>query len=297
MTELSGTYVVQDKNNQEELNRLILQDHMVTTTMGGVLPEQKDPSQFRRILDIGCGPGGWILETAQAYPQIRKLYGIDISPTMIRYAQQQAEQQHIPTGPKERVEFLVMDALLILEFPDDFFDLVNLRFGVSFMRQWDWPKMFSEMNRVTRTDGVIRIVEGEIGSSSASEALNQFIELERRALYRAGHLFAESPTGLLDMLPSLLVRNGFTRLEARRCENEYRAGTESGDAMIQDIMLVFRTIRPFLRRYGCEPMNYDAICQQAIKDIQQPNFAITWSLTTMWASNPGETNGFAEINP
>lgn len=28
--------------------------------MGGVLPEQQDPTRFRRVLNIGCGPGGWI---------------------------------------------------------------------------------------------------------------------------------------------------------------------------------------------------------------------------------------------
>jgi ubiquinone/menaquinone biosynthesis C-methylase UbiE len=292
MTE-PGTYIVQDRHNQDELNRLVVQDRMFTTVMGGVLPEQEDPSQFRRVLDIGCGPGGWLLETAQQYPQIQKLYGIDISSTMIRYARELAEKQSMPTGPKERVEFLTMDALMVLEFPEDFFDLVNLRFGVSFMRQWDWPKMFDEMHRVTRTGGVIRLVELEIGSHSDSEALTRFAELVRRALYRAGHLFAESATGLIDMLPSLLVRNGFTRLETRKYENEYRNGTEAGNAMIQDTLLAFKTFRPYLRRYGCEPKDYDALYQQAISDMQKPDFVMTCGLITIWTSNPKQTNGMA----
>jgi ubiquinone/menaquinone biosynthesis C-methylase UbiE len=131
------------------------------------------------VLDIGCGPGGWLLETALAYPQIEKLYGIDISSTIINYACQQAEQRNMKTGPAERIEFLVMDALLFLEFPENFFDLVNLRFGVSFMRQWDWPKLFNEMNRVTRTGGIVRIVEGIMGPYSSSEALSQFFALIR----------------------------------------------------------------------------------------------------------------------
>src|SRR5690349_21788045 len=130
MSDAAGTYFVQDKGNQDELNRLIVQERLATEALGGVLPEQQDPTQFRRVLDIGCGPGGWFIATAQAYPQIEKLYGIDISPKMIHYAQERAEQQQLS---KERAEFLVMDALRMLEFPNDFFDLVNFRFGVSFM--------------------------------------------------------------------------------------------------------------------------------------------------------------------
>ena len=109
MDDLAGTYFVQDGSSQEELKRLIVQECLIADVMGGVLPEQQDPTRFHRVLDIGCGPGGWLMETAQAYPQIEKFYGIDISPTMIQYAQKRAEEQQLP---KERVEFLVMDALM-----------------------------------------------------------------------------------------------------------------------------------------------------------------------------------------
>lgn len=46
-----STYFVQDRSNQEELDRLAIQDRLMTTSMGGVLPEQPDPSIFRRVLD------------------------------------------------------------------------------------------------------------------------------------------------------------------------------------------------------------------------------------------------------
>jgi ubiquinone/menaquinone biosynthesis C-methylase UbiE len=292
MTELGGTYFVQDKNSQEELDRLILQDHMTTTVMGGILPEQEDPSKFRRVLDIGCGPGGWLLEVAQTYPQIQKLYGIDISGMIINHARRQAEQQNIMTGPKERVEFLVMDALLVLEFPNDFFDLVNLRFGVSFMRQWDWPKMLNEMNRIVRTGGIVRIVDGETNVLyTESKALSQFYELVTRAQFRAGRLFKEERSGLIDELPGLLLRNGFQKIETRESVIEYHVGTELGDAWIKDVMYMFRTLRPFLNRYGCEPEDCDAICKQAIKDMQQPDFSAGYRIVTTWAINPKKTNG------
>lgn len=51
--EYSSTYVVFDRNHTAEHQRLTIQDQMITAAMGGVLPEQPDPSTFRRVLDVG----------------------------------------------------------------------------------------------------------------------------------------------------------------------------------------------------------------------------------------------------
>ncbi|MBV9232153.1 MAG: class I SAM-dependent methyltransferase, partial [Chloroflexi bacterium] len=126
--EQPSRYFVQDRTNAEELLRLTIQDRMLTAAMGGVLPEQTDPHVFRRVLDVGCGAGGWVIETAQTYPNML-VFGADISRRMIDYAREQAAAAQIT----DRVEFAVMDALLILEFPTEFFDLVNLRLSSSFM--------------------------------------------------------------------------------------------------------------------------------------------------------------------
>jgi ubiquinone/menaquinone biosynthesis C-methylase UbiE len=281
MAEIASTYVVQDRGNKEELARLVIQGRTVTTAMGGALPEQSDPTVFRRVLDIGCGPGGWIFEAAQAYPEM-KLYGIDISETIISYASKQAEKLQLPT---DRVEFLVMDALRKFEFPDDSFDLVNFRFGVSFMRQWDWPKLFGEIQRVLKADGTVRIVEGEVAAESSSVAYAKFYALLRRALFRSGHLFNEEPWGLIGQLPSFLVRYGFQKIQSRQSAIDYRSATATGKAFFEEQVHLFHTMRPFLYRYGCMPEDYDAICQQATKDMQQADFVATNQLHTLWALN------------
>jgi len=90
-----STYFVYDHHDdKEEQRRLTIQDQMITEAMGGVLSEQADPSVFHRVLDIGCGTGGWVIEVAKTYPSM-SLVGIDISNKMIEYASQQAKANKV----------------------------------------------------------------------------------------------------------------------------------------------------------------------------------------------------------
>src|SRR5689334_19537029 len=63
--ELPSTYIVQDRSNREELIRLDEQDRLITSVMGVFLPEQEDPGSFQRVLDVGCGTGGWLINLAK----------------------------------------------------------------------------------------------------------------------------------------------------------------------------------------------------------------------------------------
>lgn len=60
------------------------------------------------------------------------LVGVDMSRQMIAHTRERAEEQYL----SNRVESHVMDALRLLEFPLASFDLVNLWFGISFLRTW-----------------------------------------------------------------------------------------------------------------------------------------------------------------
>ncbi len=281
MREQSSTYFVQDRKNKQEITRLTIQDQMITTAMGGVLPEQPDPTVFRRVLDVGCGTGGWLIEAAKTYPTM-SCVGIDISQRMIRYAQTQAEDHQV----NDRVEFYGMDALSPLGFPIAFFDLVNLRNGVSFLRTWDWRKMLGELLRVTRPGGVIRVTDSEVTHQSNSPALTQFFEMLQCALFRAGHLFEEETTGLTSQLAPLLDQSGCQQVQTKTYTIEYRAGTQEGQAYYEDIMLGFQTVRPFIEKWGCASKDYGIIYQQALREMRQPDFLAVGNLLTAWGSRP-----------
>jgi ubiquinone/menaquinone biosynthesis C-methylase UbiE len=275
--EYSGTYFVYDRQNQEELQRLTVQDRMITAAMGGVFAEQTDLTAIHRVLDIGCGPGGWAIEAARTYPTM-SLAGIDISQRMINYAREQA----IANQVADRVEFRTMDALLVLEFPPAYFDLANMRFGFSFMRTWEWHKLLSEMQRVTRPGGIIRLTETAVAHESNSPALRQLQDMAVSAFHRAGHLFTQESAGLIPHLAHLLTQYGVQQVQTKAYTLEFRAGTAEGRTYYEDLMHVYHTIRPFLKKWGYESRDYDKIYQQALIEMQQPDFCVTWNLLSAW---------------
>ena len=261
-----STYMVQDRSNETEIERLRIQDALVTSGMGGVLPEQDDPERFRSVLDVGCGTGGWLIEAAQKYPTMERLVGVDVSQKMIDFAREQAAA----AGVADRVEFSVMDALRMLEFPDESFDLINQRFGLSYIRTWDWGKLLQEYQRVSR-DGVIRIVDTEVLHETTSLCTRRLGEMLQGAFYRAGHFATNSPTGFLEAAQSALQKQLRT-ITKHDFRIEYRGLTRSALHLRSDYEHGGKTIRPFLLKWGQIPKDYDEVLKQSLDDMLQEDF-------------------------
>lgn len=276
-----NTYFVQDRSSQDEVSRVAIQDQMLTTAMGGVLSEQTGQMRLQRVLDVGCGTGGWLIETAKTYPHIQLLVGVDASRKVIEYGRAQAAAH----GVSDRVTFRLMDALLILEFANGFFDLVNQRCAGSFVRTWDWPKLLGEYQRVCRSGGTIRITEPGILHESTSPALTRLYGMFQCAMYRAGHLFEENTTGITAHVPGLLTRYGIQQVQSKAYTLEFQAETEAGEAYFQNTMYLFRTLRPFLQKWGCANRDYEAVYQQFLQEGRQSDFHSTWAFVTAWGIN------------
>src|SRR5438105_8372226 len=90
-SESDNKYFISDSNT--ELARLVEQERVISRTLGGLLPEHADEAAFvaplQRVLDAACGPGGWVLEMARAYPHLQVM-GFDIDAQMIEYGNTQA---------------------------------------------------------------------------------------------------------------------------------------------------------------------------------------------------------------
>jgi ubiquinone/menaquinone biosynthesis C-methylase UbiE len=201
---------------------------------------------------------------------------------MLDYARAQAEAQQI----SDRVEFHLMDALRMLEFPQSFFDLVNHRFAGSWLRTWDWTKLLSEYLRVLKAGGVIRLTEPYIFPEENSPALARLNELMRQAFDQSGHLFAPQQDGITRELAPLLNRHCFEQVQTRAYTLEYRAGTPEWQSFFEDTKHMMRTLLPFFQKWTRVPDDYQALCQQAFHEMQQPDFVATMHLLTAWGTAP-----------
>lgn len=275
-----STYFVQDRSNHDEVRRLELQGHLLTRGMGGVLAEQSEARVFHRVLDVGCGTGDWLRSAAQLYPAM-SLFGVDVSRTMITYARKQAEAM----GLSDRIEFHVMDALRMLEFPYGYFDLINQRLGMSYLRTWDWPNLLQEYQRVARPGGIIRVTEPDLVIEASSHALTQLYELVLDAFFRAGHIFARESCGVTSRLVGLLQQSGLQQVQTAEHTLVYHSVTEDGPLFFEDIRHGFRTVVPFLRKWAQVPDTYEAVYQQVLAEMQEPGFVATWKLLTVWGTN------------
>ncbi|HLZ58316.1 MAG TPA: methyltransferase domain-containing protein [Ktedonosporobacter sp.] len=273
-----STYFVQDRSSKDEMTRLHIQDQMFTASMGGVLPEQANPAIFQSVLDVGCGTGDWLIEVAKTYPHMSRLVGVDISERMVKYANKQAAEQQV----SDRVQFQVMDALRRFEFSDHSFDLVNQRFGVSWLRTWDWPNLLSEYRRITQPGGLIRVTEGDMIAESSSPALLRLFALGLQALYQSGHYFTPKSDGIISQLVPLFNQHGGHSVQKHAYVLEYRAGTPELQSFAEDMHQLFRIGLPFLRKWAHVPDEYESIYQQMLTEMQQPDFTATLNLLTVW---------------
>lgn len=277
--EQPSTYVVQGRADQrEELNRLRILDHLFTTGMGGTLPELPDSTNVAQVLDVGCGTGGWLIEVARAQPTCSLLVGVDPNRSFIEEARSQAKAAQV----SDRVEFHVADALRMLEFPSRFFDLVNHRAAVSWVRTWDWPKLLAEYQRVCRPQGVIRLTEPEWPTSQNSPALVGLTGLAVQAFYQAGHYFTPTRDGITSHLATLVRQHGLQSVQTRTHTLAYPTGTPTWQSFFDHNKLGFRTLLPFLQKWILVPEDYEEIYQQMLKEMQQPGFVGTWNLLTVW---------------
>ncbi len=272
-----NAYVI-DVESAAELARLLHQDRLITKSMGGLLAEQSDIPDIHDILDIACGPGGWVLEIADGYPQI-KVVGIDISQSMIEYARALAKAQKL-----KNVEFLVMNALKPLNFPTASFDLVNARFTQGFMPSHAWPALLQECLRVCRPGGIIRLteIEAAITNSPASEKLAGMLTL---ALKKAGRSLSPEGRhlGIVLMLERFLRDAGCENVQSKAHVLSYSAGMEAHNGWYQNSLVGAQLLKPFfIKMQVTTQEEFDQLYEQMLRELEAEWFCGIEFFLTAW---------------
>jgi ubiquinone/menaquinone biosynthesis C-methylase UbiE len=285
-----NTYV-NDPESSAEMARLLDQDKIITTCMGGLLPEQGDAGRFRDVLDIACGPGGWAQEVAFAHPQIQ-VTGVDISRAMIEYARVQARLQDLGNA-----NFAVMDATAPLDFPDGTFDLVNARLISGFMLTRNWAPLVAECRRVLRPGGVLRLTETDIWGVSNKPAFETLMAYAYRASWLTGHSFDSSGRtfGITPMLERLMRLAGLREIKSIAHAVNFSTGSLAWQSMTENFRVFFKLVQPFeIRARETLPdsgmpnqAELDRLYDQMLEEMIQDDFVGIFYLLTVWGVRPG----------
>lgn len=277
----NNTYVIRD--SETELARLQLQGMLLDEVLP-MFPSLFQPEQHPHasVLELGFGPGGWMFQVAQAYPEY-EVVGIDINPRMVAYARAQADVQELD------VQFHEMDILQPLDFADGSFDLVNLRLGAGFLPVAKAPAVYQECWRILRPGGVLRNIEpvhASMPSASPSTlALQNFIF---RALYTAGLTYNPSEMSLSAGTARILRDIGFHPIELVPHVLDISAGTALHSMMFDDMRVGTTLLKPFVvdQMHMCSAEEFDRFTQETERIWKDPRFCAHWYLCSVCGMKP-----------
>lgn len=279
-----SAYFIRDSG--AELARLVGQEHALAKALGGLLPEHPDASAFlapfHHLLDAACGSGGWVLSIAQAYPHLQVM-GFDIDARMIAYANTQAQ-----VGGLSNASFQVMDARQPLDYPADFFDLVNARW-LGGIGPDKWTSTIREFLRITRPGGTIRLTETETFSLTNGPAFEKLSSLFTQALKRAG--LSLSPDGrsygITPMLGRFMRDAGCQNIQRKPFVVDWSAGMEAHDVIAEDIRVLIKLLQPFLIKTGMTTQEeFDQLYREAELEMLSDDFCGLWNFLTVWGEKP-----------
>lgn len=272
-----NTYIF-NSESAAEMNRLMMQDRLLTKEMDGLLPQDIDPSTIHNVLDVACGPGGWALDVAYAYKHM-EVIGVDLSEKMIDYA----NSRKWPNA-----SFRIMDIRQPLDFPDNMFDFVNARLLLTFMPKEAWPQLLRECMRITRPGGFVRLTESEAAISN-SPAFEKIQVMTAHSLYLTGRTFSPigSQIGITPMLGSFLRNAGYQNVKHTAFAIDFSADGDAYGAMYQTFQIGFLLSQPFLLKMNpISEIELVELCSTAVQEMQVADFRAVWYCLSVWGNKP-----------
>lgn len=252
-----NTYIF-DPESGVEMARLLQLDRLLTRGAGGPLAGVLADASLRAVLDLACGPGGWVLDVAHECPD-SQVTGIDISQSMIAYASTRAAALKL-----HNATFHNMDLLRPLTFEDASFDMVNARFLAVVLRQEAWPRVLDECMRVARPGGIIRLTEIDEFGLTTSQSYEELKSLSASILGKAGYGFSPDGRthGMTPKLGRLLQDAGFTDIQRSAHVVDFSAGTANWQMVFDHTIAICAEAKPFLLRSG-------VLSEQRFEDLYQ----------------------------
>jgi ubiquinone/menaquinone biosynthesis C-methylase UbiE len=282
-TASSGDTPIVSVDDPRAMERSLRRNLLITQSIGEIFPENLDLSRVHTVLDLACGPGGWVLEAAFAHPDWQ-ITGLDISEKMVNHANAQALVQGLGNAG-----FQVGNILQPLPFSDNSFDLINARLILGLFPADQWISLIRESLRILRPGGILCFTEAEVGfvnTPAHAQAWSTIIN----ALYQYRIDFSSHGISF-SIFPKLLQLFRKTNLRhlGRSAQSiDYSFGTEAHTGFYHHCLSAFSGVEPHLLKMGAviTADEWRTLSQKALSEMFEPEFCAAWGLLTVWGYKP-----------
>lgn len=279
MSSDENTYII-DTESEIELVRLLRQSELLNRHVG-LLPDAFVPSSGAVLLDLACGPGGWVLDVNDQFPEMN-VVGVDISDRQLAFARAQAKARG-----GDFVYFKKMNILDPFDFPDHSIDFIHARFLLGVMRTALWPKLIQECFRVMKPGGLIRLTETNPEYVAFAPMFDRIASLLAMALWKAGKTYSEKSIALGPMLGRFLKQGGYEVVDEGPSFINISYGSEFYDFWVHDRRASFEAVKPFILKYSeLTSHEYDQLAKKAEKQVSSTAFRGHWFITSVVGRKP-----------
>ncbi|KAL1917315.1 uncharacterized protein VTP21DRAFT_4971 [Calcarisporiella thermophila] len=242
-------------NDAEELRRLVFQHYLIKMAFEGIYypPVKETLMNGGRVLDVGCGPGSWVMEMAQEFPKA-EIVGLDLCPTF----PDSDEFEH------KNVKFILCNVLDGVPFPDAHFDFVHQRMFLFGYTEQQWREVMQELVRITKPGGWIQLLEQGMRSHRMGPENKSFYRKTSHAIRARGMepLIAEN-------LSEVLAEAGLTNIMSTFASVPVGSwGGELGTLWQENFIALNKSCRPWMNMvFGLRGREYRQLIQKLVAEF------------------------------
>ncbi|OZJ03260.1 hypothetical protein BZG36_03511 [Bifiguratus adelaidae] len=214
----------------EELQRLFKLHYVVKWAFqrNHFIPVDMNWFKGKRVLDIGCGAGTWILEMANDYPDT-EFIGVDVA-------------NIFPSDPPANAKFTQLNILDGLPYDDNTFDFVHVRLMLYTLKTKQWPALLADIYRILRLAGWVQLSELDIYQYRPGPQAVRFVYYATNALQAR-----DIDPYVARALDRLLDHAGFHHLKVDYMSLPCgRWGQLPGMLLQEDVIGVYQALGPWI---------------------------------------------------
>ncbi|KAJ7657246.1 S-adenosyl-L-methionine-dependent methyltransferase [Mycena polygramma] len=208
-----------------------------------------------RVLDIGTGPGLWVMDLAQSVDPRVEMVAVDITDRLF------------PPSPPKNVDFQVESVKSLPQDWTNSFTLVHQRLLMLALRTSEWPQALSEIHRVLCLGGWVQLGESEPwyeGEAPDKPCLEKVVAMYRRLVESRG-LYVDCARDI----PKMLEQAGFVDIQME--QRSVPLGGQEGAVNAMNYVGVFEGLKtPILNAGGYGMISieseYDALVEGIKKE-------------------------------